>query len=176
MLTVAHPRACGENTALVTVASYIGGSSPRMRGKPCRRSCGVSGSRLIPAHAGKTLARSLARTLARAHPRACGENLKGQLEAVTGGGSSPRMRGKPSVAVKRLNVCGLIPAHAGKTRRRPRTSDARRAHPRACGENQDADNQSAATLGSSPRMRGKPFTRTIEMFRWRLIPAHAGKT
>ena len=71
---------------------------------------------LIPAHAGKTLARSLARTLARAHPRACGENLKGQLEAVTGGGSSPRMRGKLAGDLAPAMQDGLIPAHAGKTR------------------------------------------------------------
>ena len=50
----AHPRACGENLALVNLAKGLGGSSPRMRGKPMgiRALDGRAG--LIPAHAGKT--------------------------------------------------------------------------------------------------------------------------
>ena len=53
-LTGAHPRACGENGALFMSRGIRSGSSPRMRGKPWRRSFLSLETRLIPAHAGKT--------------------------------------------------------------------------------------------------------------------------
>ena len=50
------------------------------------------------------------------------------------------------------------------------------AHPRVCGENSRAAQSSAATLGSSPRVRGK-HRRLPQPHRERgLIPACAGKT
>ena len=50
---------------------------------------------------------------------------------------------------------GLIPACAGKTV--PPKDMALRpwAHPRVCGENNEATNFSHASQGSSPRVRGK---------------------
>ncbi|EFW09825.1 hypothetical protein HMPREF9005_1184 [Actinomyces sp. oral taxon 178 str. F0338] len=50
-------------------------------------------------------------------------------------GSSPRVRGKLRRARRHLRKGGLIPARAGKTRRKPTARIARTAHPRACGEN-----------------------------------------
>ena len=71
-------------------------------------------------------------------------------------GSSPRVRGKlPRRAGQRTQV-GLIPARAGKTRSAHRHASGRRAHPRACGENQGRG-----------RVRPHPMG---------LIPARAGKT
>ena len=50
----AHPRSRGEN-GLATLARSLGcGSSPLTRGKPSARGGRTSGTRLIPAHAGKT--------------------------------------------------------------------------------------------------------------------------
>ena len=72
----AHPRACGENTFPREDGGADGGSSPRMRGKPPRFQLTAHAVRLIPAHAGKTMARAKNSGLARAHPRACGENVK----------------------------------------------------------------------------------------------------
>ena len=91
----AHPRACGENGVLRRHRVMHEGSSPRVRGK---RSCVVLGGHgcgLIPARAGKTSARTSARPRGRAHPRACGENTCPTCVDGTGGGSSPRVRGKP---------------------------------------------------------------------------------
>ena len=49
-------------------------------------------------------------------------------------------------------------------------------HPRACGENSLLDKNSALSIGSPPRMRGKPrFTHKI-VGNGRITPAHAGKT
>ena len=127
-----------------------------MRGKqrPWRVDAGASG--LIPAHAGKTTTSAFARVRAAAHPRACGEN-RTPLAGVHGrAGSSPRMRGKLKSTRAKFQDLGLIPAHAGKTRRPLPARFDSGAHPRACGENKRHEK------GSTQRP-------------W-LIPAHAGKT
>ena len=53
-----------------------------------------------------------------AHPRVGGENLDGVGCWVGNAGSSPRGRGKPEPGHIHLDVRGLIPAWAGKTRMR----------------------------------------------------------
>ena len=71
-------------------------------------------------------------------------------------GSSPLTRGK-HVGLRECDPAGgLIPAHAGKTKRSPRPTPQTRAHPRSRGEN--ATNLAKAAQAA-----------------W-LIPAHAGKT
>ena len=152
------------------------GSSPRMRGKREHRYRSTRDQRLIPAHAGKTLIFRCPSTSTQAHPRACGENplvCRKDRERV---GSSPRMRGKLVGALVGAYWGRLIPAHAGKTKRRALQSVSRRAHPRACGENALAVITISLTGGSSPRMRGKRFDAGKQRRRAGLIPAHAGKT
>ena len=90
----AHPRACGENIEPKTMPNHTLGSSPRVRGKRVDLLPPLAGVRLIPARAGKTAAARCTRACARAHPRACGENLAGQIFYHVDKGSSPRVRGK----------------------------------------------------------------------------------
>ena len=71
---------------------------------------------------------------------------------------------------------GIIPAHAGKTPRHPRTSFSLTAHPRSRGENSPRARACAHGAGSSPLTRGKPSCRVRDRRRGGLIPAHAGKT
>ena len=70
----AHPRACGENSCESRMVSWVGGSSPRVRGKPDPRRYQRHRRGLIPARAGKTAERSPRDWTRGAHPRACGEN------------------------------------------------------------------------------------------------------
>ena len=91
-------------------------------------------------------------------------------------GSSPRMRGKPRASHGTKPRPGLIPAHAGKTFDIQERGIRAAAHPRACGENLMLLVLLAGLLGSSPRMRGKPWARCSFKSPHRLIPAHAGKT
>ena len=86
------------------------------------------------------------------------------------------MRGKPVQAVREALDSGLIPARAGKTL--PPCSSTRRprAHPRACGENQDENVVNLSKSGSSPRVRGKRAVRLSRPDWIGLIPARAGKT
>ena len=133
--TWAHPRVCGENQLVLHAIILSCGSSPRVRGK--RRLSevrdGISG--LIPACAGKTIVAARKASARRAHPRVCGENLECLLATIECLGSSPRVRGKRCTPIPDGRSAGLIPACAGKTRRRCARARARWAHPRVCGEN-----------------------------------------
>ena len=71
---------------------------------------------------------------------------------------------------------GLIPAHAGKTRRARRPPSIREAHPRSRGENIEGAAHLLEAEGSSPLTRGKPADRARRLAVAGLIPAHAGKT
>ena len=73
-------------------------------------------------------------------------------------------------------MCGLIPAHAGKTRYRRRVVREEPAHPRSRGENLLVYVVTLSRGGSSPLTRGKRYKTVITASDVGLIPAHAGKT
>ena len=95
----AHPRVCGENSFHAARARWLGGSSPRVRGKLKRVKIGDVTAGLIPACAGKTKSVRVLIGSSPAHPRVCGENATIRKIGKTGGGSSPRVRGKLIVKV-----------------------------------------------------------------------------
>ena len=111
----AHPRSRGENEFVGGHRLVEAGSSPLTRGKRYSRVIGPP--QLV------------------AHPRSRGENLAGAGGVIAVWGSSPLTRGKLDNAGASLGRHGLIPAHAGKTRRWPRRTRPTRAHPRSRGEN-----------------------------------------
>ena len=113
-----HPRACGEHREHARIIIRRVGSSPRMRGtldlmRQTRDAIGI-----IPAHAGNTALQTRRMWCGGDHPRACGEHSVWPSRYLIRVGSSPRMRGT-LVRYKRFeHVRGIIPAHAGNTRRR----------------------------------------------------------
>ena len=131
----AHPRSRGENSETAGSSSPGPGSSPLTRGKRSWRARTPRSRRLIPAHAGKTERRGRENRDPRAHPRSRGENAQQPPAVLCGGGSSPLTRGKRKQMRQCLALLGLIPAHAGKTRRRPARTSGCKAHPRSRGEN-----------------------------------------
>ena len=98
------------------------------------------------------------------------------MRIVSIAGSSPLTRGKLQDSRPATRRRGLIPAHAGKTRRPRSRHAAARAHPRSRGENVSAMTRPAPPMGSSPLTRGKHQQAGKDFHRCRLIPAHAGKT
>ena len=81
--------------------------------------------------------------------------------------------------MKRWNagrVPRLIPAHAGKTVAGDGCFDCHGAHPRSRGENTLIRADDKTFKGSSPLTRGKHERERDLLERFRLIPAHAGKT
>ena len=131
---------------------------------------------LIPAHAGKTPSHPARSGGAWAHPRSRGENQALDPDVLREVGSSPLTRGKPTVWAWVGLGWRLIPAHAGKTRRRGRSRRARWAHPRSRGENSPFSHIVFGVLGSSPLTRGKLRCQATTPGAVGLIPAHAGKT
>ena len=99
-----------------------------------------------------------------------------QTADAHGNGSSPRVRGKLWNAVKDIFGNGLIPACAGKTPAACPGREQSQAHPRVCGENAESLRKGMRTVGSSPRVRGKPRRLTGRAPHRGLIPACAGKT
>ena len=116
MLGTAHPRSRGENGQPIVDLIITVGSSPLTRGKLVQGTQAVEAEGLIPAHAGKTFARSIRSTSLRAHPRSRGENQGRSLMFPKRVGSSPLTRGKRCGHGVSFLWLRLIPAHAGKTR------------------------------------------------------------
>ena len=193
----AHPRSRGENSSQ-RLGPYIPwGSSPLTRGKRSHDLTNYATTRLIPAHAGKTILNARSVPSGAAHPRSRGENLLTQPVKAWVTGSSPLTRGKLRTASSRAcqsglipahagktraacqdqrSVFGLIPAHAGKTWRPPLQVTKSQAHPRSRGENGDGPLGPSRWLGSSPLTRGKQILGVWHSEDLGLIPAHAGKT
>ena len=172
----AHPRSRGENPTAAATSTRPKGSSPLTRGKPGRIRARRRGTRLIPAHAGKTPGGDTGVKFAAAHPRSRGENSRLGAGITWTRGSSPLTRGKRELLGCGRVVPGLIPAHAGKTyspRMRPEST---RAHPRSRGENLEDHLRRTEAEGSSPLTRGKLDCPVCRVDRLGLIPAHAGKT
>ena len=110
-----HPRGCGEHGAVLAADDWAGGSSPRMRGAQSHDPKLHAVRRIIPADAGSTDTGNTLQHSAGDHPRGCGEHYGIRINAMSYGGSSPRMRGARDSF---LAVCGfdrIIPADAGST-------------------------------------------------------------
>ena len=152
------------------------GSSPLTRGKHLLGFPAVPSLRLIPAHAGKTHPAARLHRMIEAHPRSRGENERVVKNFAALSGSSPLTRGKRMRPGLSHRAAGLIPAHAGKTRKRAWKNRQRPAHPRSRGENSGGCDPPQLPRGSSPLTRGKPSHCRFERCGGRLIPAHAGKT
>ena len=147
-----------------------------MRGKPRSSTRRSPTPRIIPAHAGQTSDYFSSEIISSDHPRACGANLIVFGVVHTHLGSSPRMRGKPHCFRCRPYSPRIIPAHAGQTRQTLHIECGLEDHPRACGANVDLGYDGGASVGSSPRMRGKPLRFLVFDPCGRIIPAHAGQT
>ncbi|CAB1368088.1 conserved protein of unknown function [Denitratisoma oestradiolicum] len=129
-----HPRACGEHTLMGAGALAVIGSSPRMRGTPANVRPGHHCGRFIPAHAGNTGGTIDVFLYFAVHPRACGEHDIGTSRPANEDGSSPRMRGTPSLLAPQPLAGRFIPAHAGNTPGGVDGGHVDAVHPRACGE------------------------------------------
>ena len=172
----AHPHSRGENAKDVAIPALQDGSSPLTRGKLVLVPGPAREVRLIPTHAGKTITRRSRPRRSPAHPHSRGENLTGNAQSIRESGSSPLTRGKRLYERRGRYSAGLIPTHAGKTRRPRGTTRGRRAHPHSRGENATNEDPASAYSGSSPLTRGKRRSSPTLPQGTGLIPTHAGKT
>ena len=149
-----HPRARGEQSALMAPATAMSGSSPRTRGTAALHVAALQPGRFIPAHAGNSSAPDPRRGACTVHPRARGEQRRPQPLALNIPGSSPRTRGTGRPVRFGHWGCRFIPAHAGNSRSSWRPRWPSPVHPRARGEQLSANRWKATSGGSSPRTRG----------------------
>ena len=149
-----HPRTCGEHSRNSSSVSMALGSSPHMRGTLMMNFWGKIFIGIIPAHAGNTNNCRINFLLGRDHPRTCGEHWLCRTGMASVRGSSPHMRGTPTVRVTYPASSGIIPAHAGNTSALSSTMSGVGDHPRTCGEHLAIATLADLCAGSSPHMRG----------------------
>ena len=89
-----HPRMCGENLMLISIAKGKDGSPPHVRGKPSISTGFLRYFRITPACAGKTTGQNYGGFDNKDHPRMCGENAWYGSLCVMMSGSPPHVRGK----------------------------------------------------------------------------------
>ena len=147
-----------------------------MRGTLCR--CCRTRFRLgiIPAYVGNTVRLTFAWPETWDHPRVCGEHARNAWNGVVGWGSSPRMRGTHAENRRRHNIQRIIPAYAGNTFIVGLVRFMAWDHPRVCGEHATSILAARFEWGSSPRMRGTPYTSKRYESSTGIIPAYAGNT
>ena len=172
----AHPRMRGEHYQPAGIVHADEGSSPHARGARALRSGGAGVTRLIPACAGSTRARSQHGRRRTAHPRMRGEHHRRADRTFGAGGSSPHARGARWDRRPRRAAQGLIPACAGSTSSGRAGRSAARAHPRMRGEHATIAAGTVIVRGSSPHARGAPRGVLPGGARRGLIPACAGST
>ena len=112
-----HPRVCGEHAGTNWQDVTNVGSSPRVRGTLLLFHLGDGRRRFIPACAGNTQGPWLSRDQRSVHPRVCGEHIARAAAAFNKAGSSPRVRGTPTVCTPPVHHDRFIPACAGNTSR-----------------------------------------------------------
>ena len=171
-----HPRGCGEHSARDFRNMVNTGSSPRMRGALPRMPATPVSPRIIPADAGSTGIMSDKKQVYQDHPRGCGEHHHVDSGAISGSGSSPRMRGALGPGLRVPVPPGIIPADAGSTSTKIPPGRCGRDHPRGCGEHPSTLRPWAMSGGSSPRMRGARRLLRGHHAGPGIIPADAGST
>ena len=172
----AHPRSCGADSLVLTSVTPIGGSSPLVRGGPFVRLLDRAAGRLIPARAGRTRPADDEPGGCGAHPRSCGADTLGAGGQLTGGGSSPLVRGGRIGQVGTGQVDRLIPARAGRTPASRGRRGGTPAHPRSCGADPTSPHLGQCRQGSSPLVRGGLWSFQALRAGQGLIPARAGRT
>ncbi len=111
----AHPRRCGAHVYGTLGPAEIEGSSPQVRGSHGGKRLSTVLFGLIPAGAGLTRPAQKGYGCAPAHPRRCGAHSTWSDGSVLRRGSSPQVRGSPTLTLIRDGHRGLIPAGAGLT-------------------------------------------------------------
>ena len=146
-----------------------------MRGKDEEGDDGVGRGGIIPAGAGKRPRRRRTTGSRTDHPRGCGEKGVWTSACRPSSGSSPRVRGKVAIDVDETRPVRIIPAGAGKSRRRSPSTCPSWDHPRGCGEKSETAIALSERAGSSPRVRGKGRRPPPLSPAGGIIPAGAGK-
>jgi len=108
-----HPRAYGERVHSLWNATFQLGSSPCVRGTPLTWSRSTSRQRFIPVRTGNAHFQRWKPTVPAVHPRAYGERVICSGFCYAACGSSPCVRGTPSVRCCCCVCVRFIPVRTG---------------------------------------------------------------
>ena len=170
-----YPRVCGGTLGVVTMALFVPGLSPRVRGnRPGQAGAGVE-SRSIPACAGEPVRCSKHNWNRTVYPRVCGGTGGGTACPSQPEGLSPRVRGNHGGVLQDTLMRGSIPACAGEPRKSGRGRRFCVVYPRVCGGTGNNDVLEGLAGGLSPRVRGNRRAGRRRCVRAGSIPACAGE-
>ena len=167
---------CGEHLHFLPNKNPTRGSSPHVRGTHVASTDASQPQRFIPACAGNTPKPLPKPPKTPVHPRMCGEHRGRHFLTRMGCGSSPHVRGTPWPAFPHYDGVRFIPACAGNTRLYFFGRALITVHPRMCGEHVSYQDRVGDPGGSSPHVRGTPYTTPSVRIAERFIPACAGNT
>ena len=171
-----HPRVCGEKSPFSLFRPPHLGSPPRMRGKVVHFFGAHLPDGITPAYAGKSSQTAEHPSIMQDHPRVCGEKSSPTSSHRKGQGSPPRMRGKALAPAPTIDIIGITPAYAGKSRILSSFPTRFWDHPRVCGEKFTTLHGENDFWGSPPRMRGKACGLFQLVESPGITPAYAGKS
>ena len=170
-----HPRVCGGSSLGHLRLTLPSGTSPRVRGKRDARVRAIVRHRYIPACAGEAWSAVKPASIRRVHPRVCGGSVFSMTLAQSSEGTSPRVRGKPASRFRTSSINRYIPACAGEASTTSSGMVRPKVHPRVCGGSCNPDQSASRSIGTSPRVRGKPHRAPALPDRAGYIPACAGE-
>ena len=171
-----HPRMCGEHAFRQDADARRTGSSPHVRGALDVLDGRHPDRGIIPACAGSTPHPRSKSPLPWDHPRMCGEHGTTSGTVCRPAGSSPHVRGAPHGSGLPGTGRGIIPACAGSTYSATILREAKRDHPRMCGEHTFHRCSHPPSSGSSPHVRGALIGLVAVHPLPGIIPACAGST
>ena len=173
---VDHPRSRGVYPSGTSRCGPAPGSSPLARGLPTLPKAAYPRLGIIPARAGFTRGASPRVGCGWDHPRSRGVYAREERAVPQDGGSSPLARGLHLALWFVSAAVRIIPARAGFTFRRTRSSSRRWDHPRSRGVYFAPTPPTSTRPGSSPLARGLHTSQSVESASDGIIPARAGFT
>ena len=171
-----HPRIRGADSRDWFTLLCPNLSSPHTRGRLTSCGMGHRGHPFIPAYAGQTPYEHPRHVSIAFHPR-----IRGADAALWYGRrplslSSPHTRGRRAWYTNRIGHYPFIPAYAGQTIRRGRSSRPPIFHPRIRGADTHIHESAHALYLSSPHTRGRLHGGVGARSPYPFIPAYAGQT
>ena len=150
------------------------GSSPRVWGQEMLFYLSTACQGIIPTRVGTSFKPRFSYSLLQDHPHACGDKPVSDIATKSRGGSSPRVWGQVMSTCSRYRTSRIIPTRVGTSNRGHFHRPCARDHPHACGDKKLSYSFHIVGVGSSPRVWGQEYVRTVLIIRHRIIPTRVG--
>ena len=171
-----HLRVCGADCPKLASIGSHGGSSPRVRSRPCQRVEHAADAGIISACAEQTLRTVATVDAGTDHLRVCGADGVQSIFVMSPRGSSPRVRSRPLARADGSDQLGIISACAEQTSTCRSPSAGSGDHLRVCGADALDGVAHGMNSGSSPRVRSRPCIHRPSAVHMGIISACAEQT